>query len=66
MNCNTPNCKNKDWEGTFIGNLCTPCHQYYTEHVSGKEYSQAGRNHIAECKEYLRACEIYIINEKYK
>ena len=40
--CIVWNCTNKTSEGSFIGDLCSPCHQFI---VSGEgRYSQAYRN----------------------
>ena len=67
MECNTRDCTNEDWQGTFMGNLCMPCYQYYsTELEQTSKFSRGHTNHIEECKSYLKECEIFIIEKKYK
>lgn len=67
MKCITEGCKNEYAYGAFIGTLCVPCHDYYTEFLAqSKKSSQAYRNFKKICKNYLKECEIYQVTEKYK
>ena len=67
MKCNTDECVNESWQGTFVGNLCRPCYDYYIESLEAKkQYSQAYRNAMLDNKRMLRFCDIYISNEKWK
>ena len=68
MICKTSACINNDTTGKFHGNLCTPCYDYYNKvlNQSKTENSQAYRNFSEISKSYLKASEIYCIEEKYK
>jgi hypothetical protein len=65
--CTTPECNNAKYAGNFKGNLCNPCHAYYTKELERTgEGSQAFKNHMDVCKSYLKAYEIYLVEQKYK
>lgn len=42
--CIVPHCENTSDQGLFVGDLCSPCHQFITTWVP--DYSQAYRNHL--------------------
>jgi hypothetical protein len=45
--CIVFDCDNVKGQGSFIGDLCAPCHQYLTgEPTSKKQHSQAWRNAV--------------------
>ena len=66
MKCVVHDCKNEEWAGKFVGNLCAPCHKFFTEMIEIDTYSQGAKNFVIDCKNYLKNSEIYIIQQKYK
>ena len=59
MKCIVFNCENKKHQGGFVGELCSPCHEFITTN-KGK-FSQAYRNSFVE----LTDQEIKEIIEKH-
>ena len=65
--CATYTCENFDNAEEFVGNLCVPCHIYYSKILKevDTECSQAYRNQLEKSKKYLKNAEIYIIEQRY-
>lgn len=66
MKCIVDKCENQEWQGRFHGNLCMPCYEFLAKELERKkQFSQAYRNHINKCVDYLRQNEFYLVSEKY-
>lgn len=71
MKCVVDRCRNESWQGNFIGNMCKPCHSFYTEEL---EYlytrafnkSQAKYNRIEQIKSYLMEAELQVVRDKWE
>lgn len=71
MECEIPQCTNQDYQGKFIGNLCTPCHTFLQnkvdEHLKKPaDPSRAYLNEIDIAKFALKDCDHYLVEQKYK
>ncbi len=54
MNCNVPPCPNKDWQGRFIGRICSPCANLAKDlHEHGE--LQSGSCFVKGVREYVEA-----------
>ena len=66
MKCKVIDCKNEDYQGSFDGELCKPCHDELLEVLKEKVYSQARRNMKAQAKEYLKQSEHFKVDKEWE
>ena len=66
MKCAEANCSNMSWEGSFKGEYCSPCYDYYLSildtGVPSSVHSQAYRNAKLRALEVIRDTYEYEIN----